>query len=269
MKQVWILLLSICLCLLAAGCNHENSGGENSISPPSGSSQQISEGKPDTGGVAPDFSVDERYKSISSSLIGYVGQEAFEEWIGQEENINIFTFIQYFKIPKDIFTQLVRYDLTPEFCESFAPELTLSEIQDMLGYSFSEIDALYSGDQEQINRAFCGPLAFVNDADGEIYSIDWLVEHTPQEYIDAQLPLDQVQAVIDKTASDEFGLYDLAEIAQSKLATVLSLEGAESSSESGAVSSEMGTASPESEETFSKPDADSPESDVISPIQCP
>lgn len=217
MKQVWILLLSICLCLLAAGCNHENSGGENSISPPSGSSQQISEGKPDTGGVAPDFSVDERYKSISSSLIGYVGQEAFEEWIGQEENINIFTFIQYFKIPKDIFTQLVRYDLTPEFCESFAPELTLSEIQDILGYSFSEIDALYSGDQEQINRAFCGPLAFVNDADGEIYSIDWLVEHTPQEYIDAQLPLDQVQAVIDKTASDEFRFYDLAETAQQKL----------------------------------------------------
>ena len=65
--------------------------------------------------------------------------------------------------------------------------------------------------------SFCGPLAFVNDADGEIYSIDWLVEHTPQEYIDAQLPLDQVQAVIDKTASDEFRFYDLAETAQQKL----------------------------------------------------
>ena len=218
MKQVWILLLSICLCLLAVGCNHENSGGENGISPPSGNSQQISEGKPDTGDVSPDFSIDERYHSISGELIDYVGDEAYEGWRQvRQKNFTILEFIEYFKIPKDVFTELVRIDYTPEFCESFAPELTLSEIQDILGYSLSEIDALYSGDQEQINRAFCGPLAFVNDADGEIYSIDWLVEHTPQEYIDAQLPFDQVQAVIDKTASDEFRFYDLAETAQQKL----------------------------------------------------
>lgn len=108
--------------------------------------------------------------------------------------------------------------------------------------------------------AFCGPLAFVNDADGEIYSIDWLVEHTPQEYIDAQLPFDQVQAVIDKTASDEFRFYDLAEIAQSKLVAALSLEGAESSSESEAVSSETGTVP----RSLRKP---SSESDVISSVQ--
>lgn len=269
MKKALILLLSTCLCVLFAGCGNSNPPEENNTEPTS-SNQEISDGKTGTGGIAPDFSIDERYHSISSALIDYVGDEAYAEWQQvRQKNFTILEFIEYFKIPKDVFTELVRPELTPEFCESFAPELTLSEIQDMLGYSFSEIDALYSGDQEQINRAFCGPLAFVNDADGEIYSIDWLVEHTPQEYIDAQLPLDQVQAVIDKTASDEFGLYDLAEIAQSKLATVLSLEGAESSSESEAVSSEMGTASPESEETFSKPDADSPESDVISLIQWP
>ena len=238
MKQVWILLLSICLCLLAVGCNHKNSGGENSISPPSDSSQQISEGKPGTGGVVPDFSVDERYHQISSGLISYVGNEAFEEWLSQRDYYTIVEFIEYFKIPKDVFTELVRIDYTPEFCESFAPELTLSEIQDILGYSLSEIDALYSGDQEQINRAFCGPLAFVNDADGEIYSIDWLVEHTPQEYIDAQLPFDQVQAVIDKTASDEFRFYDLAETAQQKLDIARSLSSDPGSSDEQTVSSD-------------------------------
>ena len=74
----------------------------------------------------------------------------------------------------------------------------MSKIQDVLGYSLSEFDALYSGDQEQINRAFFGPLAFVNDADGETYSIYWLAEHTPKDNLAAGLPIDEVEAVIQR-----------------------------------------------------------------------
>lgn len=58
-----------------------------------------------------------------------------------------------------------------KFCGSFAPNLTIFGKQDILGYFPSGIDALFSGDQEQINRAFCGPPAFINHADAEIYSI--------------------------------------------------------------------------------------------------
>ena len=58
-----------------------------------------------------------------------------------------------------------------KFYGSFAPNLTIFGKQDILGYFPSGIDALFSGDQEQINRAFCGPPAFINHADAEIYSI--------------------------------------------------------------------------------------------------
>ncbi|MBC8560974.1 hypothetical protein [Fumia xinanensis] len=73
--------------------------------------------------------------------------------------------------------------------------------------------------------------------------------------------------MINKTASDEFGLCGLAEITQSKLVTELSLERAESSLESEEVYSETGTYSPESGKTSSEPDSDFPESYVISPVQ--
>ena len=72
-------------------------------------------------------------------------------------------------------------------------------------YSSEMIDAIYSGDQKQINEAFCGELAFVNDADGELYSIYWLAEHSAEDYIAADLPLDEVERILEKAS--EYSYY--------------------------------------------------------------
>ena len=73
-------------------------------------------------------------------------------------------------------------------------------------YSFTDeqIDALFSGDQGRVNRAFCGPLAFINEADGELYSIYWLAEHSAEDYTAAGLPLEQVWKVAALAQTEEF-----------------------------------------------------------------
>ncbi len=150
----------------------------------------------------------EKYHTVDGNLIDYVGTEEFNKWIEtRNANFTILDFIEYFKIPKDIFTELARPNLTKEqqkaLCTSQKKDYSLSELQDILGYSLAEIDALYSGDQEQINRAFCGDFAFVNDADGKIYSIEWLATHTPQEYINANLSISQIETLIQKVYDEE------------------------------------------------------------------
>ena len=70
--------------------------------------------------------------------------------------------------------------------------------------------------------------------------------------------MDQVETAIEKAGSHEFGLYDLAETAQQNIARTLSSDPGWSDEQ---------TAPSESGETSSEPDADSPESYVISPVQ--
>ena len=128
-----------------------------------------------------------------------------------------------------------------KFYGSFAPNLTIFGKQDILGYFPAESTPLLrrpGTDKLRLLRPTC--LYQPRRRGNLLHSMTGWLEHIPQEYIDAQLPLDQAQAVIDKTASDEFGLCGLAEITQSKLVTELSLERAESSSESEEVYSETG-----------------------------
>lgn len=47
-------------------------------------------------------------------------------------------------------------------------------------FTSKEIDAIFSGDEKQLNEVFASPLAVL--ADGYLYSPEWVATHTPEDY---------------------------------------------------------------------------------------
>ena len=123
-------------------------------------------------------------------------------------SINIVSFVQHFNIPKETFIELTRGGIE-----------ILPEDEGRWVYSLEQIDAIYSGDQRLINETFCGPLAFVNEEDGELYSIYWLADHSAEEYAEAGLPMDRVAEVLT-LAQEEYASTSVAELAESAEATL-------------------------------------------------
>ena len=112
--------------------------------------------------------------------------------------------MERFQVDREDFTRCVHEDLTDE-----------------------QVDAIYSGDQKQINKAFCGSLALIGPEDGELYSIYWLADHTPEEYVAAGLPLDQVQTIVELAQTKEYADWnDLGKTAEATLAEAEAIEAA-------------------------------------------
>lgn len=168
------------------------------------------------------------YHSIDGRLIDeYVGQDIVNAWVQKEEalghRISILSFIEKFEIPKDVLTYYTRDSVSDSLLEAL--EITRQEYYQQYGYTLEQIDALYSGDESQINEAFCGPLAVFNETDGTLYTIEWLSEHTAADYVEAGLPLDRVEEVIDLAQTEEYVEYaSLAEEAQSVFTAAAALE---------------------------------------------
>lgn len=175
------------------------------------------------------------YHFISGELIDYVGKEEGHAWTNSTadgsndpynrigEDMTILAFIQEFDIPKETFIEVTRSRITDDFLDNI--EMTREEYYETFGYTDEQIDALYSGDQDAIDRAFCGPLAFVNEADQKVYSIYWLMDHTAEDYAAAQLSLNQVEEVLQTASEEEYGeRYDLIEKVEPKLTQAYALE---------------------------------------------
>ena len=231
MKKKWFAIFAVTMALLSTACNTsessfipssqlsmENTENSKSVSEPlPGLATKSDEDETEVGGGSNDactmhtFS----YHSICAELINYVGQETGHEWVesvittSQDpykrigEDMTILAFIEHFNIPKDVFIEVTRTFITDAFLEII--QMTREEYYTEFGYTDEQIDALYSGDKRLINETFCGPLAFVNEADGELYSIYWLEEHTAEDYAAAGLPLEQVEAVLEAAASGDYG----------------------------------------------------------------
>ena len=189
MKKAAIFTALICMLLLVS-CSHSALTTESESTESISSSQNISSEQDNfslqensdptedlseengTGGFYPDGSIDERYTSIDIELINYVGEDILSAWESSGAEFNVHSFIEFTQIPQSTFTSIMRPEYPEEtltnFREIFGEELTLSELQDMLGFSLEEIDILYSGDQAAINRAFCGPYGVFNETDGQI-----------------------------------------------------------------------------------------------------
>ncbi|MCI8602380.1 MAG: hypothetical protein HFE45_12465, partial [Oscillospiraceae bacterium] len=169
--------------------------------------------------------------SIDIELINYVGEDILSAWESSGAEFNIHSFIEFTQIPQSTFTSIMRPEYPEEtltnFREIFGEELTLSELQDMLGFSLEEIDILYSGDQAAINRAFCGPYGVFNETDGQIYGLKWLASHSAEDYVKAGLPLEQVNEVLMRV-TEEYpqgsGFFEMAQKTEETLTSAIALE---------------------------------------------
>ena len=252
MKKAAIFTALICMLLLVS-CSHSALTTESESTESISSSQNISSEQDNissmsslqensdptedlseengTGGFYPDGSIDERYTAIDIRLSRYVGSEIYTAWKESGAEFNVHSFIEFTQIPQSTFTSIMRPEYPEEtltnFREIFGEELTLSELQDMLGFSLEEIDILYSGDQAAINRAFCGPYGVFNETDGQIYGLKWLASHSAEDYVKAGLPLEQVNEVLMRV-TEEYpqgsGFFELAQKTEETLTSAIALE---------------------------------------------
>ena len=143
------------------------------------------------------------YHYITTSLLNYVGQSTFNEWIAEnsedeygraQEWVSIQSFIEHFDVPREVFEEII--NTCADNLMKADPTEDREKILEENGYTDSQIDALYSGDQAKINEAFCGEMAYYNPEDGQLYSIYWLSDHTAEEYESAGIPETEVERIL-------------------------------------------------------------------------
>lgn len=186
---------------------------ENSAIEISSDSQQLSDS--DIGGEDWCYKHNLMYHTYSPDLVRYVGADNYRAW--QETNTdpcsgNIVSFVQYFDISKDVFLQLYAEEtsgLTDEFFEDLLKYdgFTKEQYYGTFVLSEEQIDAIYSGDEAQIENAFAGQLA-VKNIDGMRYSLHWLETHDAADYIDAGITPESVSDLIETVHTDgEYAKY--------------------------------------------------------------
>ena len=218
MNRAWCFLTALALTLSLSACNagqtEESSLPEESAGSPAASEIAQPE-EPESSGEESETETEGpcrihtfSYHTITGELINFVGPEEFDAWLAERpgEEMNISNLIADFQIPQEDFSRMIR-----ESAGSLSPEEQEAHWEEF-GFTQEQIDALYSGDQKAVNQVFCGPLAFYNEADGELYSIDWLAEHTAEDYLAADLPLEKAEEVI-RAAEQETGT-EMPELAQ-------------------------------------------------------
>lgn len=166
------------------------------------------------------------YHTVIFDLIALAGSEAYNEWsdslAGEDEfgrvneGVNVAAYLQQFDVPQEQFTELVQGRATEERLAELG--MTREEYLSQYGYTDEQISALYSGDQAQVNKAFCGELAWYNEADGQLYSIYWLSDHTAADYQAAGIPAEEVTAILDQAEAMGGGYASLAEAASAAAA---------------------------------------------------
>ena len=124
-----------------------------------------------------------KYDNIPEGVICYIGLDTFDAWVKDEsyaKDKNIQNCIEYFGLTKEDLTE----SLDPPETDDTGFDLTVSEI-----------DALCSGDQAKINRAFASQKAVVSE-NGSIYTISWLAAHTAEDYQAAELDKSAIETAI-------------------------------------------------------------------------
>lgn len=146
------------------------------------------------------------YHSFSPSFVNYVGQDNFETWIRNGDandicGVNIIEFVKYFDISYETFMELYADEtagLTDEYFESLAGTgITRDNYYGSYTFSQEQIDAIYSGDEAQIENAFAGNLSVTAD-DGNRYSLLWLEKHSPEDYLEAGISPESIDALVDE-----------------------------------------------------------------------
>ena len=143
---------------------------------------------------------------MDGSLIDYIGGQEFNDWweTNKERTLSILDLVKDFSISKEDFIAVTR----PKMDESMLAQVqsmgyTEESWYDENVYSLEEIEAIYSNIPKEINRIFCSPIAVFNEADGQIYTLEWLATHTAEDYLDAKLSLVQIEDVLQRAQQED------------------------------------------------------------------
>lgn len=163
------------------------------------------------------------YHSITGDLINYVGGEAFENWLDtvSGEEMNIVRFVNDFQIDAATFDEVVCYDVSEEDLDG----MTLDEYYTKWGaYNQEMREAIFSNDNYEISKAFVSEYAVVA-TDGQIYSLEWLAEHSAEDYQAYGLPANEIQNAVNNAIERDLTPYTtLAEQIEPELERVYNLE---------------------------------------------
>lgn len=229
MKRAWYLLIVLALTLSLSACQGqsadsslpaESSSSEESASLSAaesaepGKTESSAEEEAETRAEGPCRMHTASYHTVSGELLRLADEDAFDDWLEgvPGERMNIYAFIRDFQIPREDFERTIQQ------VTAGLPEDERQGYLEEYGYTGRQIDALYSGDQAAVDRAFCGPLAFYHETDGELYSIDWLAEHTAEDYLAAELPLIEVEEIVRAAETESIpSVLEMAEKARAAL----------------------------------------------------
>ena len=112
---------------------------------------------------------------VSKALTDYVDEKtpgASDEWFSQFPHVDPEGTRDPYDCNSIVFIQ--EMGLTREEVEKIN-----GQAQGLL-FTTKELDAIFSGDEKQLNEVFASPLAIL--VDGYLYSPEWVATHTPEDY---------------------------------------------------------------------------------------
>lgn len=130
------------------------------------------------------------FSNLNSTIVDLVDREEFNGWLNEKfnenlsdpyaEDITVLSFAQRFDIPKEKLIEAVENGV-------FYSDWIVSP---------EDIEIIYSGDKELINKTFVSEYAL---AHGEkVYSAEWIYMHTIEGYLNEGLSLDEVTERLTK-----------------------------------------------------------------------
>lgn len=198
MKKIFFIIISLCMLFLPSCAKNPAEENEDNIIQETKMPNPFYEKEGAGGDSAYDFysGYAFRFGNIESTISNLVDREKSEEWINncfaeaianpEAPEKTLLDYIKYFDIPKEKLMDAVSGANFPE------------------GWiiSPSDVEVIYSGDDELIKQTFVNEYALLYD--GEIYSAAWLYEHSAADYLNEGLPLDEVAACLKKMEDFSF-----------------------------------------------------------------
>lgn len=154
---------------------------------------------------------------ISMSFVNLAGVDKFEEWLYSSssslseytsvaEAANLYSFIKHFEIPEDKVREILTFERGGNEDEDFSDE---------------DIEILISGDSETIAKHFAADTAICKGEN--LYSIYWMQNHTAQDYLEAGITAEDINAILPRYEALGLNPGALDEV-NAKLADILETE---------------------------------------------
>jgi len=130
------------------------------------------------------------FSNLDSAILNLADNEECNNWLNEKfieslfdpyaEDVTVLSFAKRFDIPKEKLIEAVE-GADYESGWTVSPE---------------DIEIIYSGDKELINKTFANEYALVNGEN--VYSAEWIYMHNPEDYLNEGLSFDEVKERLTK-----------------------------------------------------------------------